>query len=171
MDGMNRRSVTLAAGLVVALAVFTPTASAKTIRLNWTERLPNDFGFLPMTFKVTSVALGKNAWAVRATVTNRSKTTIRVVPPTDTSPQQFGFGLSFAHHGCPRGVTCGLDVLRATYAKPALPRALPPGGSWRGTFGGPKLPPKGQGIGVTFGYFYVSRNQKYSFVTQHEFRR
>lgn len=167
----RRRSITVAAALWVALAVAVPPASAKTINLNWTERLPNQSPFLPMTFTVRSVALTKNAWAVHATVTNRSKKTIQLVAPIDTNPQQFTFGLAYFHSGCPSNATCWLDVLQATYAKPRLPRTLQPGGSWSGTFGGPKLPPKGKGINVTFGYFSVSRNRSYSYVTQHEFRR
>lgn len=169
---MGRSRATIAATtLILGLALGTPAASAKTIRLNWSERLAGQSGFLAMTFNVRSVTIGKKAWSVRARVTNRSKSTVQIVPPIDTSPQQFGFGLAFFHPSCPRGATCGLDVLQATYSKPHLPRALRPGGSWSGTFGGPKLPPRGAGISVTFGYFYVSRNVHFGYSTNREFRR
>lgn len=124
-----------------------------------------------MSFNVRSVTIGKNAWSVRARVTNHSKSTIQIVQPIDTNPQQFGFGLAFFHPACPRGVTCGLDVLRATYSKPHLPRTIRPGGSWSGTFGGPKLPPRGTGISVTFGYFNAPRGVHFGYTTNREFRR
>jgi hypothetical protein len=148
------------------------TASAKTVRLNWAERMTGDYGYLPMTFKVRSVDLRRNAWAARASVTNRSRRTIRVVRPTDTYPQQFGFGLAHGYvPDCPSNARCGLAVLRATYARPRLPQALRPGQTWSGTFGGPGLPPRGWPVNVTFGYFFVSRQQRFSYVTQRSFRR
>ena len=170
----ERRLITTAAATVcTALVVGVPAASAKTIRLNWTERISNEFGYVAMTFKVKDVVLGRNAWAVHGSVTNRSRKTIQIVRPIEmTSLQQYGFGLGFTPTSCSQGhATCGLDLLLATYARPRLPASLPPGRSWSGVFGGPKLPPKGKGIAVTFGYFRVSRDQHYSYATTHEFRR
>jgi hypothetical protein len=156
------------AALVLALA---PGAQARTITINWVERTSADFGYQPMTFKVTTVVITAKAWAVRASVTNRSRRALNIVAPADTYPPQYTFGLGWGKP-CAEGTHgCGLQTLRRTYSKPALPRTLRPGQTWKGVFGGPGKPVRGKLINVTFGFFVAAGEQDgFSWISQRSFR-
>ena len=162
--------------LVVALAVALVASSAaaappRTIKLGWLERTSPAYGFPAMTFKVADVVVTGKAWAVHGSVTNRSKQTIGIVAPdTRTYPTQYGFGLARANTSCPRNARCGTDEVTQTYAKPALPKQLAPGQTWKGVFGGPGKLPRQRIINVTFGFFVVSQTKHFSWNTTNSFR-
>lgn len=162
----------VATACVVAIAV-APAASAQRITLGWVETTSPSFGYPAMTFKVEYVVLTAKAWAVRATVVNRSARVIRITAPEvdcvmnaltrrcdPQGPPVFGFGL-----------LPGPDLSR-TYAKPKIPPLLRPGKSWTGTFGGPGKLRRGTLTSVTFGYFRTQGVSKraFSWTSQHSFR-
>ncbi len=158
--------------VVVLLALISvPSAQARTITLNWVERTGSDYGYQPMTFKVKSVMLGKNAWSVRATLVNRSLYTYKIVPPVvNDTPSHYAFSLLWDSDCPPPANSCRLEELRATSFKPSL-NTLGRGRTWTGTFGGPGLPPRGKLIYVGFGYFFASAKVRFDWVTQHGFKR
>ncbi len=157
---------------VVAVAlIVAPAASAKTLTLNWVEQASATYYPATMTFKVKSVTTGAHAWSVRASVTNRSNTTIRLVKAvTIASPHyQYPFSLLFAPVCKPPAISCQLEILAATYFRSAKPTQLRSGKTWTGTFGGPGLPPRQKLINVGFGEFVVGK-KTFSYITTHAFK-
>ena len=154
----------------LAALALAPGAKAQTIKLNWLDRTTTDFGYQPMTFKVSTVVITAKAWAVRASVANGSKRVLRIVAPEGGYPPQYAFGLGWGKP-CAEGTHgCGLQTLRRTYSKPAIPRTLRPGQTWKGVFGGPGKPARGKLINVTFGYFLVPGQQDgFSWISQRAF--
>ena len=148
------------------------TARPKTLKLNWVEQASATYYPAALTFKVQTVTLGVRAWSVRASVTNRSTKTIRIVKAvTIAAPRyQYPFSLLFAPICKPPNISCQLEVLAATYFKPAKPPQLRPGQTWTGTFGGPNLPPIRKLINVGFGEFVVG-DKSFSYITTHAFKR
>lgn len=160
----------LLAALLVALC-FVPAAQARTIKLNWVEKISYDYGYQPMTFKVKDVVVTSKAWAVHATIVNRSKFSLRVVPPVvDDTPSHYGFSLLWAPKCAPPANSCRLDERRATYFKPRFPTPLRAGTNWRGVFGGPGLPPRRKLIYIGFGFFHASATVNFDWVTQRAFK-
>ncbi len=163
----------LAASAVTSAAVG---ADGKTLRLNWVETTPS---YKPtMTFRVASVTLTPKSWSVRATIVNRSKETAEIVRADPRAYlQQYDFTVAWfnicpphAYH-CERGSNSS-PSLRATYAKPALPKDLRPGESWSGVFGGPGLPPQDKLVYVTFGTFvFRSQGTALGWITNGSFKR
>jgi len=152
--------------------VAVPSAQAQTIKLNWVEQRSATYFPVAMTFKVKDVTLGKKAWSVRASFTNRSRKAIRITrtPTTQYSYLRFGLGVP-AVRTQPGFTNTGLEPMTATYAKPAIPPFLRSGRTWSGVFGGPGLPPKGKLIHVTFGVFTAAGERDWSWVTDHGFKR
>lgn len=160
----------LTLSLLVALAL-APAVQARTIKLNWVDRVTSDFGYQPMTFKVGTVVLTAKAWAVHASVTNRSGTALRIASPLNTYPAQYTFGLGWAPKCPPPSTSCALETLRRTYSKPALPKTLRPGQTWKGVFGGPGKPARAKLISVTFGYFVpAGKSDGFSWISQRAFK-
>jgi hypothetical protein len=122
----------LSAVLVVGMTLtFVSSASAKTLKLNWVEqRSKTYYPTTPMTFKVKDVVTVGPKWSVHAAFTNRSTVPIRIRRTLGNYYAPFDFGLTWAHGGG------GLDQLRYSFAKPALPKQLRPGQTWSGVFGG-----------------------------------
>lgn len=156
---------------VLAALALAPAVQARTIKLNWVDRVTSDFGYQPMTFKVASVTITARAWSVRGSVTNRSKRAVRIARPAPGYPQQYAFGLGWASACPPPNTACRLDTRRWTYAKPALPSRLRPGQRWEGVFGGPGVVPRGTLVNVTFGRFVpAGETQGFNWITQRAFK-
>ena len=162
--------------------MLTATASARpvaqpakprVIKLNWVEQRSAAQFPVAMTFKVKEVRIGKKAWSVRASFTNRSTKTIRIT----RHPEMADYALFSFALGVPYYIQAGysrrasLRALLASYARPLYPMFLRPGQSWSGVFGGPGVPPKGKLINVVFGVFSVPGEQDWSWITTHAFKR
>ena len=148
--------------LLLAFAFALPaSASAKTLELDWSERLVVKRK-AKMLFTVRTVTLGNGRWQVRASFTNRSGQRLRV---------SRNFGLAHAEY---RGdVSTGDDVLRASRFSPAMPRYIKNGQTWRGTFSGRGMPPRGNYVKVMFGFFHgavIPDRSGFYYFTQHTFR-
>ena len=166
--------------LAAVAVAATPTAFAgplaapskpRVLEVNWVERTTRDFGYEPMTFKVAKVTITAKAWAVHASVTNRSTRKIRIARPLETYPPQYTFGLGWAPKCEPPATACPLDTRKRTYARPAIPAALRPGQTWAGVFGGPGSVARGKLIYVTFGRFVpAGATSGFNWVTQSAFK-
>ena len=168
---MALAAVAVAAAPAASAQPLATEAKPLVIRLNWVDRTTLDFGYQPMTFKVTSVTISPAAWSVRASVTNRWSRPIRIARPIDTHPPQYAFGLGWAPKCEPPSISCPLDVRRRTYTKPTLLNTLRPGQTWTGVFGGPGRPPRGRLINVTFGYFVpAGKSDGFSWISQRAFK-
>jgi hypothetical protein len=154
----------------VAVALV-PSAQARTIKLNWIEKADPAFGYPAMTFKVRDVVVTSKAWAVRASITNRSSKAVRIVRPNEYHPPQYGFGLGWAPKCEPPAISCRFETRRRTYSKPAIPAVLRPRQTWTGVFGGPGKVARSKLVNVTFGYFEPTGGQKsFSWLTQNAFK-
>lgn len=176
------RCARIAGALTAAVLVGAAGASAKplaqpakprVIKLNWIEQRTATYFPIAMTFRVREVTLGKKAWSVRASLTNRSTKAIRITRHSeDADYTLYSFAL-----GVPYYIQAGiskrpsLTPLNASYARPTFPTFPRPGKSWSGVFGGPGLPPRGKLINVVFGVFSVPGEQEWSWITEHAFKR
>lgn len=162
--------------LVVLLALaVAPSAAAKTIRLNWTERIPAGFGYPVLEFHVTSLTYDDEHFAVSASVRNRSKSpvTIDQTPRLKTLPT-FGVRLPpvvCRWHRYPACRNGGPILVAATTFSRPLPKVLAGGATWRGTFSGLAPMHKAIRVAVTFGNFLAPRQKKgFSWATSHVVR-
>jgi hypothetical protein len=168
---MSRRvtQIALAACVLAAGLVLAAPASARTIRLGWTEKTPAPYyGFIAMTFKVRSVTVTPSGWSVQAEMINRSGKRITFRRATSFFPPRVGFGLR-----APRPRVVGrrdFVELRATTFTPSLPESLEPGRRWSGRFSGRGRLPRRKPITVTFGVFLVNGTDPFSWETQRRFR-
>jgi hypothetical protein len=163
-----------AIAVLAACALLLPSAaSAKTIRLNWTERTPaGTGGYLPMTFKVKSVTVRSARWTVSFEVHNRSRKELSIRRGSSYYPTKLGFALLVPSQ-CPPdpGFTrCGVLELAASSFTPRRPRSLRPGERWSGTFSGNGALRKGVNISIGFGVFVPRGSRPFSWSTQHTFR-
>lgn len=165
---MKRTVRTTAVAAALALLIAAP-ASARTIRLGWTERTPAPYyGYVAMTFRVHSVTVTPSGWSVRAEIVNRSVQRITFRRGESYFPRRVGFGLLV-----PRKRVVGRPdhaTLRATTFSPSLPQTLEPGRRWSGRFSGPGTLPRGKRIAITFGVFLVNGTDPFSWTTQRLFR-
>jgi len=164
-----------ASGLAATLAlVVAGAAQARTIPLHWKETLSPLYGYPAMTFTVDSITVAGSAWSVKASVTNRSKGSIRVSlkgTPYGGPYAQYTFGIFIPSPCTKAGQIMCSDRTYATKWIPRVPSVLSPGQTWRGTFSGTRALPHGLLLSVMFGYFYASTPKKdFSYVTQHEFK-
>lgn len=168
MSGRVTR-ITLAACVVAAGLMLAAPASARTIRLGWTEKTPAPYyGYIAMTFNVRSVTVTPSGWSVRAEMINRSGKRITFRRGTSYFPRRVGFGLR---------VPVKREVGRPSYVErsattfsPQLPQSLAPGQRWSGRFSGRGSLPRGKPIAVTFGVFLVNGTDPFSWTTQRQFR-
>ena len=163
------RHVALAGCFLAAALVLAAPASARTIRLGWTEKTPAPYyGFIAMTFNVRSVTVTPSGWSVQAEMINRSGKRITFRRGQSYFPRRVGFGLR---------VPVKRQVGRPSYVEksattfsPRLPDALAPGQRWSGRFSGRGSLPRGKPIAVTFGVFLVNGTDPFSWTTQRQFR-
>jgi hypothetical protein len=116
--------------------------------------------------------LAASTLALVATATAGAKTMpLNWVEHASTTyhPPQCSFGLGWARACKPPAISCALDKVAFTYAKPTVPTSLRPGQTWTGVFGGPGRPLRGKLINVTFGYFQVG-GRGFSWITTHAFK-
>jgi hypothetical protein len=152
------------AALVVALAAV-PSVSATTIRVKWNERKSLERGYV--AFRVREIAVGAGTWRVKAQVTNRSPSRLRITQPVQPGyciVRDTGFGLCI-----PFGAG-GWTRLGPSFATPAIPRTLPPGRTWRGTLNGFGTLPRGRYVHVGFGIFNPAGQDPFAWITDHGFR-
>jgi hypothetical protein len=117
------RLMLLAAVAAVAVASPASAGPAKTIRLAWSERAVEG-GKTVMTFQVRTLKVEGRRWTIAASFRN-------------TSRVKLGIRRQFALlYGPGRERVSGLKVLTAKSFRPAMPTALAPGKSWRGSFSG-----------------------------------
>jgi hypothetical protein len=167
---MGRVHVVLVAAVCTLIAV--PAASAKTIRLNWTERIPAGFGYPVLEFHVTGITYDDKHFAVHASVKNRSKSPVKIhqTGKNQTLPR---FGVKLPPVVCrwqryPSCLSGGSILVAATTFSKPLPAVLNGGATWRGTFSGDAPMHKSIKVAVTFGNFVAPRQQKgFSWATQH----
>lgn len=156
---------------ITALAVVTVATAGegRTITLNWTES--NRGANRPlMIFTVRSITLTGARWSVRASVTNRSRKTIRITQANlQFHPPEYGFGLLVPPRPCAPGVYCEWPYLGATQFRPRLPSALRPGQNWTGVFSGRGTLPRRRLLPIVFGRF-VADGEPFHWITQHTFR-
>jgi hypothetical protein len=147
-------------------------ARPRVLELNWVEQRSNTSFPIAMTYKVKRVTIGKKAWSVRASFTNRSKKAILITRHSENADYTlFSFALavpSYIQSGA--GPRPTVTSLNASYARPTFPTFLLPGRTWNGVFGGPGLPPKGKLINVVFGVFSAPGEQEWSWITDHAFK-
>jgi hypothetical protein len=130
----------------VAALALPASASAGVVHVNWREQAK--VGGKPVVqFHVETLASSKqgnhSVWVVVASVTNRSSKTL-------TLSKQFGL----ARYRGAKDVSPRLGtLLPALTFRPALPKTLRPGQTWRGAFGGFGVPPDGTYVRVVFGRF------------------
>jgi hypothetical protein len=127
---VRRILLLLVAGTALLLV---PSASAKTVNLNWREQAVLD-GTHVMRLRFDALALTPTRWAVRLSFTNTSPRTLTVV--------RDDFALALYEPGARD--PCRFRAIRATVFWPGKPRRLYPGKTWRGVFGGEAtLPARG----------------------------
>jgi hypothetical protein len=156
--------------VAVAALVASPPVSATTIRTRWLET--TNAGYPAMSFRVTSLSVGRGSWSVRASVTNRSRTEIRIVTePSPYLPYRFGLFVPSlkSPHGLPETLSRDPTWRAAVSFAPKLPAVLSPGRTWGGTFAGRGSLPSGRQISVTFGVFASPRLGDFSWTTAHAF--
>jgi len=168
------RAVRSPVAVAVAL-LFVPSASAKTLTLNWVEQRSTAYYAEAMTFKVKDVTIGLRAWSVHASFTNRSQVTLRIRRTLGDYYASYDFGLGWANCTNPGGfASCGLQTLKYTYAKPVFPKQLLPRQTWSGVFGGPGIPTHGLLINVVFGVFLPpgapQTAKEFDYITTHAFK-
>jgi hypothetical protein len=162
-----RRIAFISCFVALGLLLAAP-ASARTIRLGWTERTPAPYyGYIAMTFKVRSVTVTPSGWSVHAEMVNRSGKRAIFRRGKSFFPPRVGFGLRVPvkrQVGRPSFVEKS-----ATTFSPRLPQALAAGERWSGRFSGPGSLPRRKPISVTFGVFLVNGSDPFSWTTQREF--
>ena len=147
--------------LLVTLVAVTapPAADARTIKLGWRE----DDGLGVMSFRVSTLTLGNDRWTVRGSFTNHSPVPLRI-------ERRFFALVVFGTPDLSRPAA----AIRATSFAPR-PVSLAPGGTWRGTFGGPGIPSRGSYLRVRFGRFSGTPSpipglRHFSWLTEHSHR-
>jgi len=159
--------------VAVALAV-APAASARTLTLNWVEKISPAYGYPAMTFTVKTFTVNGASWSVKGSVANRSRGDVKIRlrgTPYGGPYAEYTFGV-FIPSPCtkPGNVECS-DHSYATKWSPRVPSVLHPGQRWSGTFSGTKKLPRGKLLSIMFGYFASSVPKKdFAYVTQHEFK-
>jgi hypothetical protein len=129
--------------LVAAAALLlVPSASGKTINLNWREHAVLD-GERVMRLRVDALALTPTRWAVRLSFTNTSPRPLTVL--------RHDFALALYEPGTRDA--CRFRALRATTFWPRKPQRLDPGKSWRGVFGGQATLPKRGSLRILVSWF------------------
>jgi len=166
-----RRAMRSAAVAFAAAALVVPTtASARTLRLDWVET--TSFGYPAMTFKVTSVTIRRDSWAVDASVTNRSHRDIGIVTePSPYLPYRFGLLVPSLEPRRDLPETLSRDAAwrAAVSFDPRLPIDLQPLRTWSGRFTGRGTLPRRRPISVTFGSFASRQLGSFSWTTAHAF--
>ena len=142
---------------VVATLVVAATASAETVPLNWVEKL--DKGpTTRMTFRVGALRLTGKTWSATVEIVNRGNGKVAI------NSKQFGI----VEYATKTEIKRPLRALRADTVKPALPAALAPGKSWKGTIGGPGTPNDSQYVRLVFGEFTSSLSPtSFTWITDH----
>jgi hypothetical protein len=154
-------------GLVASLALSAavPPAFGKTIGVKWNERKSLQRGYV--AFRVREIAVGTGTWRVKAQVTNRSPSRLRISQPVEPGyciVRDIGFGLCV-----PFGMG-GWTRLSPSFATPAIPWSLRPGHTWRGTLSGFGTLPRRRFIHVGFGIFNPTGQSPFGRITDHAFR-
>lgn len=142
---------------VVAALLVAATASAETVSLNWVEKL--DKGpTTRMTFRVGALRLSRKTWSATVEIVNRGSGKISV------NSKQFGI----VEYATKTEFKRPLRALQADTVRPALPAALAPGKSWKGTIGGPGTPNDSQYVRLVFGEFTSSLSPTpFTWITDH----
>lgn len=106
-----------------------------------------------LEFEVESIRFRPRGWTVRGSVTNHSPVRFSILAPSpieileDKKQNWTWFGLTWTATA-PR-----VKIVHAETYRPALPKILEPGQTWRGIFSGPAFAVQGRPIRVTFGMF------------------
>jgi hypothetical protein len=134
------KRLALLPALVVLVAA--PPASARTVELGWREQL-TVMHRPALSFRVGALFVEPGQWAVAASFTNRSRSTLRI-------GNDFALAL-FRSAGDTRRVHA--QLLPASILRPRPPRSLAPGQTWTGAFGGRGWVRRGVYVRVVFGSF------------------
>jgi hypothetical protein len=164
-------AVLLAAAACGGRSDESSSASPQTRVLNWTEARGRPGQRLVV--RVASVTVSREAWSVRASVTNDTATSLFIGRPHTDEPGTFGLlaAESTRHSGrLPTG-------LIATRYSPPLPGILAPGEAWSGTFSGPGAVPARRSLRIASGTFWAyggvwldgRRYRLFQVVTDHAF--
>jgi hypothetical protein len=150
--------------------VLAPPAEPRTIELDWVERHKRA-GF---TFRVDRLAVARDGWRARISVTNGS------MRPYRLTQRSVGLVLlETAGRAELRRLTGNLThappALKPDRVSPAPPAALGPGGSWSATVSGREVLRDGSVVRVLFGPFssverFRSETQDVLWVTDHSVR-
>jgi hypothetical protein len=133
----------------------TVKAPPQTAELGWVENYPADGPAL--VFGVQSFTVTEDGWRAQISVQNRSDVSWDVGSPKTTTELQFGVML-FPNNDLEelerRNRQGDLPAIRdAISFTPALPSALRPGTTWRGTMSAPGALAGGLWVRVSFGPF------------------
>lgn len=145
-------------------------AQTKTIRVNWKERRPLEQGY--MAFRVRTIYVGTRRWSVAGEFANRTPHAIGVNRrrPGHYAECRMSIVRYVRIKTAYGQINDRQDFLATTFA-PRLPSVLRPGMSWKGTFGGRGVLPKGVLLNICFGYFTIpGKSDGFSWVTDHTFR-
>ena len=143
---------TTGSGATTPMALAAPPQKAE---LNWLEPFPADAPAL--VFGVASFTVTANGWSADISIENRSDVGWKIVDRNDEAALTFGVLLfpnddqeEFEHSVN----TFNLPAVRAaTRYEPALPVALEPGVTWRGTISAPGALAGGLWVRFVFGPF------------------
>jgi len=158
--------------LLACALVAVPAASANTIRLSWTERIPAGFGYPVLQFHVSALTYDSKHFSVTGSVTNESQSPVTIHQTgKDTSIPRFGVKLPpvvCRYHKYPSCINGSSILIPATTFSTPLPSVLNGGATWRGTFSGDAPMIKSIRVAVTFGNFVAPRQKKgFSWSTSH----
>jgi hypothetical protein len=123
----------------------------QTVELGWRETARVEKRPI-LEFEVESIRLRPRGWTVRGSVTNRSPVRFSILAPDaieileERKQDWTWFGLTWT-------TAAGVKIVHAEAYRPALPKILEPGQTWRGSFSGPAFAVQGRPIRVTFGMF------------------
>jgi hypothetical protein len=119
------RRAAVAVGVTAATAVLAVPAFP-ALGVNWKETAKD--GKVPvLSFKVTSLTIGKTGWSAHVSFGNLSKKTVKVGNQ---------FGVAFFVSATSEDLSTAAALAPATKFSPARPVALKPGATWTGVISG-----------------------------------
>jgi hypothetical protein len=153
-------AVAVTTAVVGCGASSTPVPAAvkappQTARLGWEEKYPAEEAAL--VFGVSSFTVTRNGWTANVSVENRSDVGWEVGDPRRAVERVFGV-LLFPNNDLEElerlNRNGDLPAIRpATSFRPALPRVLRPGKTWKGTIAAPGALAGGLWVRLSFGTF------------------
>jgi hypothetical protein len=124
----------------------------QTVELGWRETASLEKRPV-LEFEVESIRFRPRGWTVLGSVTNRSPVRFSILAPArikileEKKQKWTWFGLTWTT------TAPATKIVHAETYRPALPKILEPGHTWRGSFSGPAFAVQGRPIRVTFGMF------------------